>query len=115
VAKPHVLESPDGGKPLVPRALAHVDVIVAAGNCEAPSAAAASVFIDALEAAVAHLRLAPGTGRPRWAIELDLPGMRSRPLARHPHLVFYVEQPARIEIWRVLYFKRDIPGVWHDG
>jgi toxin ParE1/3/4 len=42
---------------------------------------------------------------------LNLPGLRSWPLTRFPHLVFYVERPEHIDVWRVLHGRRDIP-VW---
>lgn len=32
------------------------------------------------------------------------------PLARDPHLVFYVEREDCIDVWRVLHGKRDIPA-----
>jgi toxin ParE1/3/4 len=43
-------------------------------------------FIDALAQAYAHIGRNPATGSPRYAHELNLPGLRSRPLARFPHL-----------------------------
>ena len=51
---------------------------------------------------------------PRHAHELNLPGLRSRPLQRYPCLVFYVERPNHIDIWRVLHDQRDIPAWLHD-
>ena len=45
-----------------------------------------------------------------YAHELNLPGLRFWPLARYPHLVFYVERPQPIEVWRVLHGQRDIPA-----
>ncbi len=44
------------------------------------------------------------------ALELDLPELRSWPLKRYPFLVFYVEQPDHIDVWRVLHGQRDIPS-----
>jgi toxin ParE1/3/4 len=41
---------------------------------------------------------------------LNLPGLRFWPLARYPHLVFYVERPEHIDVWRVLHGQRDIPS-----
>ena len=66
-------------------------------------------FIDALEKAYGHIARHPATGSPRYAQELNLPGLRSWPLTRYPYLVFYVEHPDRIDVWRVLHGKRDIP------
>ncbi len=66
-------------------------------------------FIDALEKAYGHIARHPATGTPRYAQELNLPGLRSWPMTRYPYLVFYVEHPDRIDVWRVLHGKRDIP------
>jgi len=41
---------------------------------------------------------------------LNLPGLRCWPLVRYLHLVFYVERADRIDVWRVLHGKRDIPA-----
>ena len=66
-------------------------------------------FVDALEAAVDHLARHTGTGSPRYATELDLPGLRSWPLRGFPHLVFYVEADHEvIDVWRVLHAHSDI-------
>jgi toxin ParE1/3/4 len=51
---------------------------------------------------------------PRHARELNLPGLRSWSLQRYPCLVFYVERPNQIDIWRVLHDQRDIPAWLHD-
>jgi len=68
-------------------------------------------FIDGLEQAYTHLGRQPGTGSPRYAQELNLPGLRSWPLGRYPYIVFYVEQPDHVDVWRVLHSARDMP-VW---
>jgi toxin ParE1/3/4 len=51
---------------------------------------AALGFLDALDAAFAHIERHPASGSPRWGHALDLPDLRSWPLGRFPHLVFYV-------------------------
>ena len=74
-------------------------------------------FVDALEKAYGQIGRNPGTGSPRYAHELNLPGLRAWPLTRYPHLVFYVEHPDHIDVWRVLHGKQDIP-TWtqeYDG
>jgi toxin ParE1/3/4 len=71
---------------------------------------AAFGFIDALEQAYAHISLHPATGSPRYAHALNLPGLRSWPLARYPHVVFYVERADHIDVWRVLHGQRVIPA-----
>lgn len=71
---------------------------------------AALGFVDALEQAYAHIGRHPSTGSPRYAHELNLPGLRSWPLTRYPYLVFYMEHADRIDVWRVLHSQRDIPA-----
>lgn len=98
-------------KPIVPREQANRDVddVVAYYLREATGAVALG-FIDALEQGYAHISRYPTTGSPRYAHELNLPGLRAWPLTRYPHFVFYVERPDHIDVWRVLHGQRDIPG-----
>jgi toxin ParE1/3/4 len=72
-------------------------------------------FIDALEQALTHLSRQPATGSPRYAHELNLPGLRSWPLTRYPYLVFYVVQSDHVDVWRILQAQRDIPAWMQDG
>lgn len=98
-------------KPVIPREQANrdVDEAVAHGLSEAGEALALG-FIDALEKAYGHIGRHLATGSPRYAHELNLPGLRVWPLTRYPHLVFYVERPDHIDVWRVLHGPRDIPA-----
>ena len=85
--------------PLVRRDQADLDVIDALDpldNCLAESASPAEGFVAALENAYDHIQRAPATGSPRWAHELNIPGLRSWPCSPYPQLVFYVVQPERI-------------------
>jgi len=98
-------------KPLIPREQANRDVEeIAAYYLSEAAEAAALGFVDALEHAYAHISRHPATGSPRYAHELNLPGLRAWPLARYPHLVFYVERTDHIDVWRVLHNQRDIPA-----
>jgi toxin ParE1/3/4 len=98
-------------KPVVPRELAHRDVDEAIAYYLGEDAESAALgFIDALERAYAHVSLHPATGSPRYAHELNLAGLRSWPLTGYSHLVFYVERPDHIDVWRVLHGQRDIPA-----
>ena len=98
-------------KPVVPREQASRDVDEAiAHDLQGGSVQAAPGFIDALERAYAHIGRHPATGSPRYAHELNLAGLRSWPLTRHPHLLFYVERPDHVDVWRVLHGQRDIPA-----
>jgi toxin ParE1/3/4 len=72
---------------------------------------AAENFVDKLEKAYAHVGRHPASGSPRYAHELNIPGLRAWPLTRYPYIVFYVEQADHISVWRVLHGQRDIP-VW---
>ena len=47
-------------------------------------------------------------------MELNLPGLRSWPVRRFPHIVFYVEATGRVDVWRALHGTRDIPE-WMQG
>jgi toxin ParE1/3/4 len=65
-------------------------------------------FIDALARAFDQIGRHPAAGSSRYAHELNLPGLRSWPLARYPYVVFYAECPGHIDVWRVLHGQRDI-------
>ena len=102
-------------KSVIPRKIANRDVDEAIEHYLKEGAAQAALgFIDALDQAYAHLGLHPATGSPRYAHELDLPGLRSWPLTDYPHLIFYIERSDHIDVWRVLHGQRDIP-VWLSG
>lgn len=98
-------------KPVIPREQANrdVDEAVAYYLGEASEAVALG-FIDALEQAYTHMARHPATGSPRYAHELNLPGLRTWSLAHYPYLVFYIERPDHIDVWRVLHGQRDIPA-----
>lgn len=99
-------------KPVVPRAQALQDVDEALAYYLGEGAEAAALgFVDALAQAYAHIGRHPTTGSPRYAHELNVPGLLSWPLSRFPHLVFYMACPDRIDVWRVLHGQRDIP-IW---
>jgi toxin ParE1/3/4 len=71
-------------------------------------------YIDALEQGLAHIGRHPRHGSLRFAYELDIPELRSWPLTRFPYVIFYVERETRIDVWRILHSRRDIPGVVTD-
>ena len=98
-------------KPVVPREQASRDVGEAvAYYLNEGSEAVALGFIDTLEKAYSHIARHPATGSPRYAHELNLPGPRAWPIPRYPYLVFHVECPDHIDVWRVLHGQRDIPS-----
>ena len=97
-------------KPLVRRQRADEDVREAIEYfLEEASSEVAAAFVDGLEHAYLHVERYPSSGSLRYAHELDLPGLRFWMLERFPYLVFYVEGPDTIDVWRVLHGHRDIP------
>lgn len=101
-------------KPVVPREQATRDVEDALGFHLAENAESAALgFIDALHKAYVHIGRHPAAGSPRYAHELNLPGLRCWSLTRYPHLVFYVERADHIDVWRVLHGQRDLPAWMH--
>jgi len=98
-------------KPIIPRIVALRDVEDAVDYyLNEASEQVALGFIDTLEQAYTHIARHPTTGSTRYAHELDLPELRSWPVKRYPFLVFYVERPDHIDVWRVLHGQRDIPS-----
>jgi toxin ParE1/3/4 len=97
-------------KPLQRRRLADRDVADAIDYYLTESPTVALRFVDTLEQALSHIQKHPATGSPRYAHELDIPGLRCWPLKRFPYLVFYSERSDAIEVWRVLHGRRDIPA-----
>ena len=78
-----------------------IDAAVAYYRNEADQQTAVD-FVDALEAAINHIRQHPLTGSLRFAYELEIPELRSRPLRKFPYLIFYMPDDDRIDIWRVV-------------
>jgi toxin ParE1/3/4 len=102
-------------KPIVPRHLALRDVEDAIDHDRREAGADIAIgFIDALKACCRWIAGHPATGSPRYAHELDLPGLRHRSLNRFPYLVFSIERADHIDVWRVLDARRDIPD-WLAG
>ena len=98
-------------KSVIPREQANrdVDEAVTFYLSEAGEAVAMG-FVDALEKAYGHIGRHPAAGSPRYAHELNLPGLRAWPLTRYPYIVFYVGRPDHIDVWRVVHGQRDIPA-----
>ena len=102
-------------KPVVPRKLANQDVDEAVEYYLSEGGTqAALAFIEALERAYTHIGRQPASGSPRYAHDLNIPGLRFWSLKRYPHLVFYVERADHIDVWRVLHSQRDIPAWMSD-
>jgi toxin ParE1/3/4 len=91
-------------EPVVPREQANRDIDEIIDHYLNEQAEQAAIgFVDALEQAYLHIGRHPDTGSPRYAHELNLPGLRSWALRRYPYLVFYVECTDHIDVWRVLH------------
>jgi toxin ParE1/3/4 len=102
-------------KRVIPRSQANRDVDETIDHYLSENAEPAALgFIDALEKAYAHIARHPATGSPRYAHALNIPGLRSWPLTRYPHLVFFVEREDHIDVWRVLHGQRDVPAWLQD-
>lgn len=100
------------GKPVIPTRMAEQDVEneVSCYLVDKGSEQAALGFIAEIEKSYERLAKHPHVGSPRYAYELDIPGPRSWPLERYPHLIFYIERETHVEVWRVLHGTRDIPA-----
>ena len=102
-------------KPVVPRKRAESDIDNAFSFYLKESGADIAVaFVNALEQAVAHISRQPSAGSPRYAHELDLPSLRTWPLKNFPYLIFYMELPTHIDVWRILHSHTDIPEWMND-
>ncbi len=102
-------------KPIVPRerALQDIEDAVDYYATEAGEQIALA-FVDAVESAYRAIARRPALGSPRYAHELNLPGLRSLLLKKYPYIVFYIEREDHIDIWRVLHARRDIPPWMQD-
>ena len=99
------------GKPVVLRDLARNDIDEAVEHYLAEAGAmVALALIDTSEATLRRIGEQPGSGSPRYAHELNVPGLRFLPTDRFPYLVFYVERETEVDVWRVLHAARDIPA-----
>jgi len=75
----------------------------------------ASRFVAEVQNGFGEIGRHPAMGSPRYAHELDLPGLRSWPLKQFPYLVFYRDDGDTVDVWRVLHAHRDIPTSFGEG
>lgn len=102
-------------KPVIRRGRADQDILEAVEYyLQEAGESVALRFIGAVEKAFRHIARHPASGSPRYSLELELPGIRSWPVERFNHLVFYVERDDHIDVWRVLHGQRDIPASLRD-
>lgn len=96
---------------VVPRRLATQDLRdTAAHYAVEVDAATAHRFVDAAQQAFTLIGRQPRIGSPRYAVELDWPGLRTHPVRRFPYFIFYLEQTDHLDVLRVLHAHRDIPA-----
>lgn len=96
---------------MVPRTIAVRDVEAAIDFYLAEASSDVALrFIDALEQAYAHLSDRASSCSPRYGHELGLPSLRSWPLSGFPFVIFFMEYPDLVDVWRVLHGARDIPA-----
>jgi len=99
-------------KPLILRELAKRDIEEGVDFYLAQASEAVALrFIDALETMINAIRAHPAAGSPRYAHELNLPGLRSRQLPKFPFLIMYFDSKDEIDVWRILNATRDLP-IW---
>jgi toxin ParE1/3/4 len=101
-------------KPALRSPQARVDIEEAIDYYVAQAPHMVDRFIDAVETATAHIQRAPGTGSPRYAGELNVPGLRFWTLNTFPFSLFYIEQDDHLWIIRLVHMSRDIPASLQD-
>ncbi len=98
-------------KPCRPTAAAAADVDRAFDHyLTQANADVALGFIDSLDAAFLHLAEHPGTGSPRYARPLHVPGLRCWLTTGYPYAVFYLERDTHLDVIRVLHQHADLPA-----
>ena len=103
-------------KLVVPRRAAERDVDAAIDfYLREAGSAVALAFVDALEAAYQAIAEHPGAGSPRFAHELNLPGLPSWAPGKFPYRIFYLERADHLDVWRVLDGRQDIPAWLGDA
>ena len=96
-------------KPIIRRQKADDDIDQAVEYLLINAPEYALAFVDAIQQAYEHIQRHPKSGSPRYAHELDIPGLRFWQCKRFPYLVFHMERSNTIEIWRALHTHQDIP------
>ena len=97
-------------KPVIPRSAAETDVTATFDYYWAQGGRAlAERFLDAYDAALAHIAQHPGTGSTRYARQGEAAPLRFWTLTRFPFAIFYTEQPAHIAVLRVLHQGAGLP------
>jgi toxin ParE1/3/4 len=102
---------PGERKPVLLRKAAEDDLGAAIRGYEAEVGAGTALrFVACVEAGSTEIGRHPAMGSPRYAHELDLPGLRYWRLEQLPYPVFYREGEETVDVWCVLHAHRDIPA-----
>jgi toxin ParE1/3/4 len=96
-------------KPLVIQRRALRDMEQARAYYQREAAHMTAALATELDAALLHVQRQPGTGSPRWGLQLGLPGLRAWSLSQFPYVLMYRLKPEKIELLRVLHQTTDIP------
>ena len=91
------------------RAASDINETIASLRSDAGDAVALA-FITTLENGINRITRSPNVGSLRFAFEVGIPELRAWRLRRFPFVIFYVPLDDRVDIWRVLHSRRDIPG-----
>ena len=103
-------------KPVLRRAQSRLDVEAASDFYEAEAGpAVAERLLAAVQQTHEAIGRHPRAGSTRFGRDTGVAGLRSRRVPRFPYLVFYVELPDAVEVWRVLHDKSDIPHQLREG
>ncbi len=99
--------------PVFLRERAHDDLRSAAtAYLEKAGAETAGRFVREVQRTLETVALAPEAGSTRAAMVLQIPGLRSWSLASFPWTIFYVQVDDRVEVWRILHQRVDLPS-WY--
>ena len=73
-------------------------------------------FLTAVGTSLSHISLHPASGSSRYAMPMNLEGLRFWPVPDFPYLIFYIDRDTHVDVWRVLHAQRDIPAwMGHEG
>ncbi|MDP3522622.1 MAG: type II toxin-antitoxin system RelE/ParE family toxin [Hydrogenophaga sp.] len=98
-------------KPCRPTAAAAADIDSAFNHCLLQADADVALrFIDAIDTAFQHMAEHPATGSPRYARQLEIPGLRCWLTSAYPYAVFYLERETHLDVIRVLHQHADLPA-----
>jgi toxin ParE1/3/4 len=67
-------------------------------------------FARRVDEALLHLQSHPGTGSPRYGLQLGITDLRSWAVSQFPYIIFYRSAGTRIRVLRVLHQASQIPA-----